>query len=97
MSADGNWKMTMTTPMGDQRFEMSVTTSGETFAGTVNGPDGQNPAEGRFVDNTLTWTADITKPMPMKLEFTAKVDGDSISGSVKLGMFGTAPLSGVRA
>jgi hypothetical protein len=35
--------------------------------------------------------------MPMKLEFSAKVEGDKMSGNVKLGMFGNASLSGVRA
>ena len=35
--------------------------------------------------------------MPMTLEFSATVDGDNISGSVKLGAFGTASFSGTRA
>ena len=32
----------------------------------------------------------MTQPMPIKLEFTGKVAGDKISGSVKLGAFGHA-------
>jgi hypothetical protein len=34
--------------------------------------------------------------MPMTLEFTATVNGDSMTGNVKLGAFGSAPLSGTR-
>jgi hypothetical protein len=34
--------------------------------------------------------------MALTLEFTAAVSGDLLSGSVKLGMFGNAPLSGTR-
>jgi hypothetical protein len=39
----------------------------------------------------------MTSPMPMKLEFAAEVDGDAISGTVKLGAFGNATFSGTRA
>jgi len=35
--------------------------------------------------------------MPMTLEFKGTVDGDNMSGSVKLGMFGQASFTGVRA
>jgi hypothetical protein len=34
--------------------------------------------------------------MPMTLEFTATVDGDDISGNVKLGAFGDAAFTGSR-
>ena len=43
---------------------------------------------------TLTWKAALTQPMPITLEFTAKVDGDTISGNVKLGTFGDATFEG---
>jgi hypothetical protein len=35
--------------------------------------------------------------MPMTPEFKGKVDGDAMSGSVKLGMFGETSFTGVRA
>jgi hypothetical protein len=38
----------------------------------------------------------MSKPMPMELQFSAVVDGDDISGKVKLGMFGNASFSGTR-
>jgi hypothetical protein len=33
----------------------------------------------------------------MTLEFTGTINGDAISGSVKLGAFGTASFSGTRS
>jgi hypothetical protein len=33
----------------------------------------------------------------MTLEFAVTVTGDNMAGSVKLGMFGNAPLRGTRA
>ncbi|MEY4500851.1 MAG: hypothetical protein RIS52_741, partial [Pseudomonadota bacterium] len=35
-------------------------------------------------------------PMPMKLEGTATIDGDALTGSVKAGAFGSMALSGTR-
>ena len=57
--------------------------SADIFDGTVNG-------------NDLSWKVSITDPMPMTLEFTGTINGDAISGSVKLGAFGTASFSGTR-
>jgi hypothetical protein len=34
--------------------------------------------------------------MPIKIEATATVDGDTISGEAKLGAFGTGTFSGTR-
>ncbi|WP_374575883.1 hypothetical protein [Phenylobacterium sp.] len=97
MSADGNWKITINTPMGPQTVDASITTSGDTFTGTTKGQMGEQSVEGKVSGDTLTWSTAITSPMPMTLEFSATVAGDSMSGNVKLGAFGNASLSGVRA
>lgn len=97
MSADGNWKITINTPMGAQTVNAAIKTSGDTFTGTTEGQMGKQEVSGKVSGDTLTWSADITSPMPMTLEFEAKVDGDKMTGNVKLGAFGNAPLSGVRA
>jgi hypothetical protein len=34
--------------------------------------------------------------MPMTLQFSGTVDGDKITGQVKLGMFGSASFAGTR-
>jgi hypothetical protein len=34
--------------------------------------------------------------MPMKLDCTATVDGDALSGTVTAGMFGSFPMTGKR-
>jgi hypothetical protein len=38
----------------------------------------------------------LTNPVSVKLSFEVNVDGDKMTGSVKLGMFGKAALSGKR-
>jgi hypothetical protein len=96
MSADGNWKITISTPMGPQEVTASITTSGDTFTGRSESAMGGQDISGKVAGDSLTWSADITKPMPLTLDFDAKVDGDKMTGTVKLGAFGNAPLNGHR-
>ena len=67
-----------------------------TVTGTVESEMGSQDITGKVNGDNLTWSFDITNPMPMKLEFDAKVDGDKMTGNVKLGMFGNASLTGER-
>ncbi|MBI1199343.1 MAG: hypothetical protein GC203_15895 [Phenylobacterium sp.] len=97
MSADGNWKITINTPMGARTMDVNIATSGDSFTGKVDSEMGSQEVTGKVDGDTLTWSTDITNPMPMKLEFTAKVEGDKMNGNVKLGMFGNASLTGERA
>ncbi|MEZ5557323.1 MAG: hypothetical protein R3E86_02075 [Pseudomonadales bacterium] len=98
MSADGTWNTTMNTPMGAQQGTLTLATDGGTLTGKLSGAQGEIELTDGTVDgNALSWKAALTSPMPMTLEFSATVDGDSISGNVKLGAFGNATFSGTRA
>ena len=96
MSADGNWKITINSPMGAQEVEASITTSGDTFTGQTKGRMGEQAIEGKVSGDTLTWSTAITQPMPMTLEGEATVDGDAITGTVKAGAFGSMAMNGTR-
>ena len=63
----------------------------------VGGLGSMDANNGKVAGNTLTWTMDMKVPMPMTLECEATVDGDTLTGGVKAGAFGTMPLSGTRA
>ena len=96
MSADGSWKITVNTPMGAQEVTATIVTSGDAFTGKTEGRLGSQEISGKVDGDTLTWSANITNPMPMTLDFNATVSGDTMSGKVKLGSFGDGPLTGVR-
>lgn len=98
MSADGKWTTTMNTPMGAQNGEMELSTDGASLTGSLTAQgNAVEITDGQVDGNNLTWKASVTQPMPITLEFTAVVDGDSISGDVKLGSFGNATFTGERA
>lgn len=96
MSADGTWKTTINSPMGVQEGTLTIATSGDTFTGTMQGAQGTQDLAGKVDGNNLSWTAQLTQPFPITLEFSVAVDGDKMTGSVKAGAFGSSPLSGVR-
>jgi len=99
MSADGKWTTVMNTPMGAQNGAMELTTDGNSLTGTLTAATGDAAeiTDGTIDGNNLSWKAAITQPMPLTLEFSAVVDGDSISGDVKLGAFGNATFTGERS
>jgi len=47
--------------------------------------------------NRLKFDLKVEKPMKITLKYDLTVDGDRISGKVKMGIFGSARLSGHRA
>ena len=97
MSADGSWNLVIKSPMGDQTSTLTLQAEGATLTGSMSGANGASTVEnGRAEGDQLSWTAKITNPMPLTLEFSGKVSGDSLAGSVNLGAFGSAPFSGAR-
>lgn len=94
---DGAYDCVTKTPMGDQKSVFTVKSDGDSFTGSNAGPMGSLDLQNGKVDgNTITWTMDMVIPMPMTLEGEATVDGDTITGSIKAGAFGSMPMSGTR-
>ena len=97
MSADGSWNSTINSPMGAQQATMTLKTDGSSLSGKMEGAQGTQEFDGGTADgDNLTWKIEMTSPMPMTLEVTAVVDGDTIGGNVKLGSFGDATFTGTR-
>jgi hypothetical protein len=92
------WKITLDTPMGPQEFMAHIVREGDTFSGRIDSPMGSEPINNGVVNgDQLNWTMAVKKPMPVKLVFDVKIEGDKMTGKAKLGIFGTAKLTGERA
>lgn len=97
MSIDGSYDCVTKSPMGDQASVVTIVTNGDTFTGTNEGAMGSMELEdGKIDGNTLTWVMNMTVPMPMKLEGTATIEGDALTGSVNAGAFGEMAMTGTR-
>jgi hypothetical protein len=98
MAVDGNWNITMSTPMGERKATLTLKNAGGTLTGT-QGADG-NSAEifdGSAKGDDVAWKVSITNPMQLTLEFTGKVSGDSMTGEMAIGPMGSFPFTGSKA
>lgn len=97
-NVDGNWNVVVHSPMGDQAATLSVASSGGSFTGSFSGALGNTEVnDGKVDGDTLTFSIDISVPMPMTLTGDVKVDGDAMTGTMTAGAFGSFPLEGTRA
>ena len=97
MSIDGNWTITMTTPMGERTAALVLKTAGTALTGTQSA-DGNNGEifDGSVNGNDVAWKVDITDPMQLTLAYIGTVDGDTMSGDMGIGPMGSFPFTGVR-
>ncbi|MFC4104209.1 DJ-1/PfpI family protein [Paenibacillus xanthanilyticus] len=94
---DGDWEVTIATPVG----KMAVLFRIETEGGLVRGTATQGEERSEFIDpvldgGTLRWSLRIAKPMRLNLAFEARVDGDQMTGTAKAGVLPASKLSGRR-
>ena len=94
---DGSYDCVTKSPMGDQKSVFTVNSSGDSFTGQNAGAMGSLDVENGKVDgNKLTWTMNMKVPMPMTLEAEAVIDGDTLTGTIKAGAFGSMAMTGTR-
>jgi hypothetical protein len=98
VSVAGTWDITIRTPLGEQKGKLTVTPDGAGgFTGRVWGGPGEMAIAGNVDGDRLTWRMTMDKPMPMKLDCHALVEGDTLTGGLKAGIFGTMPVTGTRS
>jgi hypothetical protein len=98
MSANGNWNLVISTPMGERQATLSVKAQGAVLTGSQSAEgNSADIFDGHVNEDTISWKVAITNPLPMTLEFSGAIEGDSISGTVVLGKFGSSLFSGTRA
>jgi hypothetical protein len=98
MPVDGNWKITVQTPLGPQDSTVTLTSDGSKLTGTAEASNGGSAEleDGEIDGDNFSWNAKINKPMPLTIEFSGTLDGDTMSGNVKFGIMGSGSFSGAR-
>lgn len=94
---DGDWKMVLATPMGAQEMKGHFETNGLSLSGYLSSPEGQQAFTGTVEGNRVKFDLKVEKPMKITLKYDLVIEGDQISGKVKMGIFGSAKLTGQRA
>ena len=98
MAVDGNWNITMSTPMGERKTTLTLKNAGGALTGS-QAADGDSTEifDGTANGDDVAWKVSITNPMPLTLAFTGKVSGDAMSGEMGTGPMGSFPFTGTRA
>ncbi len=92
VNVTGDWELTMTTPRGERPPQtITLKQEGEKLTVTMTGRQGEEiKAEGTVKGNEIEWS--MTRSTP-RGEFTTtykgKIEGDTMSGQVQMGDFGT--------
>lgn len=96
-NVDGAYDCVTKTPMGDQSGVFTVISNGDRFHGTIAGSLGSMDVKDGIVDgDKLRWKMEMTFPMPMAIDCEATVTGDTLTGTLQLGAFGAAAITGTR-
>ena len=101
MSVAGAWNITVDTPMGKQhgRLEFSQAADGA-WQGTsedVDSGEVSDLTDITVAGNDVTWHQAVTKPMKLNVTCDVTIDGDTLSGKAKAGMFPAVNMTGERA
>ncbi len=98
MAIDGNWNLTMQSPMGARDVKAELTSSGNAIGGNFTGAQGAAPVTGTIDGNAVKFSATVPGPMgQLELTFSGSLDGDAMSGTVQFGAFGSGSFSGKKA
>ena len=91
VNVTGDWEMTITTPRGERTPNIHFEQEGEKLTVTMQGRRGEVTAEGTVKGNEIEWT--ITRSTPrgeFTMTYTGKIEGDTMSGKVQMGDFGSS-------
>ena len=93
----GAWELTLETPQGANTVNLKLDLDGDKLSGELSSPLGTTPITGTTAGDDAKWTANIEiQGMALALGFAAKLAGDTLNGTVKLGDFGDFPFTGKR-
>jgi hypothetical protein len=95
---DGVWDCVSQSPMGEQTSVLTLTTAPN---GSVSGRNeapigGADVSDGRIEGDQLRFKMEVRVPFPITMECAASIEGDAMTGSIKVGAFGSFPMHAKR-
>lgn len=91
------WDCVTRASFGEQASVFTIVRDGDRFTGSNVADLGELPViDGRIEGDRLIWKMPTEKPMRMTLVGKVVIDGDRLEGTVTMGAFGRAEMTGVR-
>jgi len=93
----GTWEMSSEGPNGTMTQTLTIQQDGSTIKGTLSGRRGDAPFEGTVTGNKISFTVKRETPNgTFVTEYTATVDGDSMTGKAHNERFGDRDFTAKR-
>jgi hypothetical protein len=93
VNVTGDWEMTVTSPRGERTQDIHFDQQGENLTVTTTTQRGDKiEGKGTVKGNEIEWTFTIsTQRGEFTQTFKGKIEGDTMSGEVQMGDFGSMP------
>ncbi len=95
MTIEGTWDCAVNTPIGLQTSVLTFNAQGHAVTGHGVSADGDVAVLRNIVvqGDKVSWAATVEKPVKLDVKVEVTVAGNSATGKVKLGIFGTSPVN----
>ena len=93
----GTWVLTVESPMGTRDSDAIFDQQGEQLSGKMVSPRGEAPFTGTLKGDAIAFGLSINaQGQTLQLDYSGKVTGDTMSGTVQFGTFGEGKWTGKR-
>ncbi len=93
----GIWDCITRASFGEQSSVFTIVRDGDRFSGTNIAEIGELPViDGKIEGHRITWKMPTDKPMRMTLVGKAIISAGKLEGTIIMGAFGRATMSGVK-
>lgn len=97
VSVAGIWELIIESPMGSGTSDVVFTQNGRTLAGKMVSPRGEAPLLGTIKGDAVAFNLTINaQGQDLTIDYSGKVTGDTMSGTVQFGSFGDGKWTGKR-
>lgn len=94
---EGDWKITIKAPTGPLQTLLNLQFRDGCLTGTQSGDGTVAPiVDAKLEGNNISWINHATKPIKLKCEFKAVLDGRQMAGKMKAGFMGSYTFTGVK-
>jgi len=98
VNVTGDWELTVDNPRGEMTSDVKFLQEGEELVVTMKGPQGNEiTGQGKVKGNEIEWS--VTRRArrgEMKVNYKGKVEGDTMTGEVQMGRFGSSEWRAIR-
>jgi hypothetical protein len=91
LDVTGTWDMAVETPQGTMTLSSTFKQEGEKLTGTQSSQMGETPLEGSVKGTDIAFVIVFDmQGQQMTITYAGKIDGESMSGTIEFGSFGSS-------